>query len=65
MEPLKKLALRQSAELAELRQKLAAAEAEASRTRSQAEPGSVVPSGDGNITPADDPYADIARRLGI
>lgn len=62
-EPLKKLALRQSKEIGDLRAKLVLAEAEASKTRTQAEPGGVV-GGEGALdAPVDDHYARIANRL--
>lgn len=65
--PLKKLAVRQQAEITELKAKLAAAEAEASKTRQQAEPGSVVSRDEGGApaTPDESFYGSISSKLGI
>ena len=62
--PLKKLAVRQAATILELKAKLAAAEAEASKTRQQSEPGSVI-TDDVDSGGADDPYASIYAKLGL
>lgn len=62
--PLKKLVIRQAAKLAEMGVKLAAAEAEASKTRQQSEPGAVIPD-DGDHGGADDPYANLYAKLGL
>jgi hypothetical protein len=61
---LKKLAVRQAATILELKAKLAAAETEASKTRQQSEPGSVI-TDDVDSGGADDPYASIYAKLGL
>jgi len=64
--PLAKLTVRQEATIAELKTKLAAYEKDASKDRTQIEPGGAIgDSGSSSKYEDVDQYADISRRLGI
>ena len=66
VEPLKKLVLRMAEEREALLKKVAAAEAEASKTRIQSEAGGVAGGGSGgDDAPTDDYLAALAKRLKI